>query len=171
MVPWVLQVPKFRGSNGAGVDGAAGGVGVGLAGVSGVVGGVGALGIGLGSGVGSTEVGGGARGGGGAAIGSRAGTLRFPESGRERLSSPERSGMAVEGAAGTVAGVPGEGSSRSLMLSKSRLSRLPSSPGTVIGVVGLAGKAGGGSSCTAVGCAGTGAMDNKGAPRRADSSL
>ena len=44
MVPWVLQVPKFRGSNGAGVDGAAGGVGVGLAGVS-VVGGVGALGI------------------------------------------------------------------------------------------------------------------------------
>ena len=48
----------------------AGGVGVGLAGVSGVVGGVGALGIGLGSGVGSTEVGGGA-GGGGAATGSR----------------------------------------------------------------------------------------------------
>ena len=41
MVPWVLQVPKFRGSNGAGVDGAAGGVGVGSAGVSG--GGRGAL--------------------------------------------------------------------------------------------------------------------------------
>ena len=170
MVPWVLQVPKFRGSNGAGVDGAAGGVGVGSAGVSGVVGGVGALGIGLGSGVGSTEVGGGARGGG-AATGSRAGTLRFPELGRERLSSPERSGMPVEVAAGTVMGVPGEGSSRSLMLSKSRLSRLPSSPGTVIGVVGLAGKAGGVRSWTAVGCAGTGAMDNKGAPRRADSSL
>ena len=55
---------------------AAGGVGVGLAGVSGVVGGVGALGIGLGSGVGSTEVGGGARGGG-AATGSRTGTLNF----------------------------------------------------------------------------------------------
>ena len=51
----------------------------------------------------------------------------------------------------------------------SRLSRLPSSPGTVIGVVGLAEKQEG-EVLTGVGCRDW-CHDNKGAPRRADSSL